>query len=206
MTLDLLPRIARGFFLRLFIDYSPDAPVRLVAKRSDIRAAFAGFKSSWRWIVLDNVVVPVDHPDIAVGSYFGRDGGCPFIVAGNEIKTHATGKRGTLRTEFERSDDVSGGFCHKGRSIPIRFGIRASGIEPVTGGRCKSTVMIDLTNFCQTIACWCEFHLRGTGNAAKSGCAPALHAFIHSIGKRHVFARIAVGGIIGPPDPRQPQR
>ena len=61
-------------------DNAVDAAMPLVAEGRLIRAALAGHPALGNRIVLNDVVVPVDHPDRPVRPDLGRDGSLPFIV------------------------------------------------------------------------------------------------------------------------------
>ena len=64
------------------VDDADDPPVFLVAQIALVRGSFTPFEAVRRGIVLNDEVVPVEHPDVAVGADFRGNGGGPFVVAG----------------------------------------------------------------------------------------------------------------------------
>ena len=66
-------------------DDAIDPPVRLVTQGGLVRRALARLVPLGRRVVLDDEVVPVDHPDLPVGADLGQDRRGPPVVAGNEV-------------------------------------------------------------------------------------------------------------------------
>ena len=180
---------------RCAVHHPPDAAVGLVAERRDVGAAFARLESRGRGIVLDNEVVPVDHPHLAVGADLGLDRCRPLVVAGDEVPGHAAREAGAARGKRERGHNVPCGLAHERRAIPVFLGIRPGRVEPVAGGGREVAVMIDLPDRHGAVARRLrrEFHLRTAGDAVERGRAPAADPLVDAVGQRHVLARVAVG-------------
>ena len=146
--------------------------------------------------MLDDVVVPVDHPDLAVWPHVGLDRCRPFIVAGDEVPGHAAGEGGGLRHELERRHDVARRLADEGGAVPVFPRVGTGGIEPVAGRGGEPAVVIDLTDGDRLVrsgSLRSQFHLGAAGDAGERGRTPAADPFIHAIRERHVFARVAVG-------------
>ena len=170
--------------------------MRLVAERRDIGPSLARLEAGRRGIVLDNVVVPVDHPDLAVGPHVGLDRGRPFVVAGDEVPGHAAGEGGSFRYELERRHDVARRLADEGGAVPVFLWIGPRGVEPVAGRGGEPAVMVDLTDGDRLVrsgSLRSQFHLGAAGDTGERGRTPAADAFIDAIRERHVFAGIAVG-------------
>ena len=181
---------------RCIVHDPPDPPVRLVAERRDVCPAFACLEAGRRRIVLDNVVVPVNHPDLAVGPHVGLDRCRPFVVAGDEVPGHAAGEGGSFRHELERRHDVARRLADEGGAVPVFPRVGTGGIEPVAGRGGEPAVVIDLTDGDRLVrsgSLRSQFHLGAAGDAGERGRTPAADTFIDAIRERHVFARIAVG-------------
>ena len=181
---------------RRIVHDPPDPPVRLVAKRRDIGPSLARLEAGRRGIVLDDVVVPVDHPDLAVGPHIGLDRCRPFVVAGDEVPGHAAGEGGPLRCKLERRDDVARRLTDEGGAIPVFPRVGPRGVEAVAGRSSEPAVMIDLPDGDRLVrsgSLRSQFHLGAAGDAGERGRTPAADAFIDAVGQRHVLAGVAVG-------------
>ncbi len=62
-----------------------DPAVRLVAEVGRRKLPPPRLESGRGRIVLDDIVVPVDHPDLAVGTTSGHGRGGPLVVAGEQV-------------------------------------------------------------------------------------------------------------------------
>src|SRR5262245_7856270 len=115
-----------------------------VAQVGFVGSAAAGAEAGGRWIVLHDVVVPVDEPDITVGANFSLNGARPFVVAGYAIPGILRAEACALRPQNERGDQMTGGLADKGRAVPVFAGIVAGGVKSVPGGSREAAVPIDL--------------------------------------------------------------
>ena len=77
-------RTARDGFAVLGDD-AVDAAVRLVAQGGLVGGPLAGLEPCGRRVVLDDEVVPVDHPHVPVRADLGHDRRGPLVVAGHEV-------------------------------------------------------------------------------------------------------------------------
>ena len=178
-----------------FVDDPEDPAVALVAQGGFVGVPLAVLEAGRRGIVLDDVVVPIDHPHLAVRAHLGGDRRRPFVVAGEEIPGHPAREAGAAGRELEGGDDVAGRLTDEGGAIPVFARIGAGGVEPVAGGGGELAEMIDLPD--RSIAAvepLGDLHRRTAGDPAEGRGAPAADALVNPIGQRHVFAGIAVGG------------
>ena len=171
--------------------------MHLVAKRRLVGVALAVFKAGRRRVVLDNEVVPVDHPDLTVRTDVGLDRRRPLVVARHEAPGHAASEGGAARRDLERGHHVAGGLADEGGAVPILAGVGPGGVEPVAGRRGEPAVVVDLANRGLAVGRALprrHLHLGASRDAAERGGVPAANPFVDAVGQRHLFARVAVGG------------
>ncbi|MFM1941647.1 MAG: hypothetical protein RI897_629 [Verrucomicrobiota bacterium] len=120
-------------------DQAIDASVLAVAVGIDVGVAFAvftavaaAFRGGGR-VVLDDEVVPVGDPEVAVGADFGGDGGEPFICAGDDGEAVNGLVAGAVGDVFEHAEEVSGGATDEGHGILPRGREAVGGGEGVAG-------------------------------------------------------------------------
>ena len=177
-----------------FVDDAENPAVALVAERRLVGVPLAVLEAGRRGIVLDDVVVPIDHPHLAVRAHLGGDRRRPFIVAGEEIPGHPAREAGAARRELEGGDDVAGRLADEGGAIPVFAGVGPGRVEPVAGGGGELPEVVDLPDRgIAAVESLGDLHHRAAGNPAEGRGAPAADALVNPIGKRHVFAGIAVG-------------
>ena len=141
-------RVERNW-LRLVIfptDDPVDSPVSLVAERGDVGVPFAGLEAFGCRVVLDDVAVPVNHPDLAVGAHLGGDRRGPFIVAGDEVPTVFRGVVRSILQEDERRGQVAGRLRDERRLVPVGLGIGSRGVDRVSGGGGEPAEPVHLAN------------------------------------------------------------
>ena len=186
--------VRRG--LRGLMHHPPEPAVHLVAERRLVGVALAVGEARRRRVVLDDEVVPVDHPHLAVGADVGLDRRGPLVVAGHEAPGHPAAEGRARGGDLERGHHVTGRLADERGAVPILAGIRPGCVEPMAGGGRKPAVMIHLAD--RRLAFGAtrprgEFHLRRAGNAAECGGVPAAHPLVDPVGQRHVLAGVAVG-------------
>ena len=120
---------------RPLVDDPVDPPVGLVAQRGLVGGPLAGLEPARRGVVLDDVVVPVDDPDVAVGADLGRDRRGPFVVAGQQVPAVVGDDVAPLALERERGDQVPGRLGDERRLVPVLAGIGPRGVERMAGRR-----------------------------------------------------------------------
>ena len=159
----------------------------LVAQRCVVSRAFAGAKTARGRVVLDHVVIPVAHPEGAVGAHFRANRRGPLVVAGDEVAPVVRGKIRAARFDMEFAEEVAGGLCDELHAVPvfrreiprrINRAARSRGVTPViihlpdlVGDRIKALAVRD-----------------GRQHARR----PAIDRFVIAIGDRHIHARVAV--------------
>ncbi len=128
------------------IDDPIDATVLLVSQVGHVGVSGTGLETAWRRIVLDDVVVPVDHPDISVGTDFGHDRRRPLVVAGEQVRGAAGLEPCAVTIQHKRADQVPGRSGHKCGAIPVGLRIAAGRVQSMAGRGGVAAVMIDLAD------------------------------------------------------------
>ena len=166
-----------------------DATVLLVAQLGLVGGPFARFKSGWRGVVLHDVVVPVDYPDLPIGANLGHDRRRPFIVAGDQIESVFRSEHGAAGVEHEARHQVAGRAIHEGHSVPILLRIGPGGIQRVTGSRGEAAVEVNLSHLVRD-----RFEFVAFGNRLQvQACSPTFDPFVIPVGDRHMHAGAAIG-------------
>ena len=124
-----------------------NAAVGFVAQRDFVGVALARFEARGRGVVLHDVVVPIDHPQRAVGADLGHDGRGPFVVTREKRAAVLRNEIRAVRFEHEFADKMPGGFGHERDAVPIRFRKTPRRVERVARGRGVTAVDIDLAHF-----------------------------------------------------------
>ena len=115
------------------MDHAVDAAVLAVAIGIDVGVSLTVFRiipgaAFVRGrVVLNNKIVPVGHPEIAVGSYFGDDWAEPFIGAGHEAKGVDGLVAGILGADVVHAEEIAGGPTNERASIAPGFGESGAG-------------------------------------------------------------------------------
>ena len=165
-----------------------DAAVFLVAQVGRIRVALTAFETMGSWVVLHNVVVPVEHPDISVRTNFRHDRRRPLIVAGQQIERTGCLEIRSPRAEHECAHQMSGGTVHKRSPIPVLPRIAPCRIQRMTGSRRVAAKLVHLPHLVGD-----RFEQERIGDRAQcQRRLPAAHALVVPVGDRHVHTGIAV--------------
>ena len=176
------------------VDDAENPAVALVAQGGFVGVPLAVLEAGRRGVVLDDVVVPIDHPHLAVRPHLGGDRRRPFVVAGEEIPGHPARESGAAGRELEGGDDVAGRLADEGGAIPVFARIGPGRVEPVAGGSGELPEMVDLADRgIAAVAALGNLHQGAAGDPAEGRGAPAADALVNPIGQRHVLAGIAVG-------------
>src|SRR5205814_10492552 len=93
--------------------------VRFVAQRGFVGVPFSASKPSRCGIVLNDIVIPINHPNGAIGPYLGADRCGPFVIAGGEIRGVMRREVRAMGFEKEQAEQVACGFCHELPPVPI---------------------------------------------------------------------------------------
>src|SRR5262249_46984701 len=107
--------------------------MRLISQGRFIRVSFAGLEAGGPRVVLPDVVVPVDHPDVAVRPDFGHDWSGPLVAAGQKIPGVARAEVTAGFVENKAGDQMSGRLRHEGDAVPVFLRISAGGVERMPG-------------------------------------------------------------------------
>ena len=111
-------------------------------RRSPCRSGSRG-----RRVVLDDVVVPVDHPDVAVGTDLGHDRARSTRRRWRQVAAVVATKSLPRRFERERGDEVPGRLGDERDAVPVLPRIGAGRVERMAGRRGEAAVPVDLADF-----------------------------------------------------------
>ena len=87
---------------RRLVHDAVDAAVLLVAQVALVGGPLAGLEALRRRVVLDDEVVPVEHPDVPVRADLGHDRGGPLVVAGEQVERVGRPEVAAVAAEHER--------------------------------------------------------------------------------------------------------
>ena len=149
-----------------------------------------------RGIVLGNEVVPVGHPDRAVGADLRLHGRHPFLGAGQQIPAVARHEPRALFLHDALAHQVRGRLGDERDAIPIRPGIRARRVEVMAGGRRVAAVHVDLPDVRRDVVRGVELRhglIAGPAAGAHARAEPRDVLEV-AIRDRHVEARLVVRG------------
>jgi hypothetical protein len=138
--------------------------------------------------VLDDVVVPVDDPDMPVRPHFRHDRCGPFVVARQQVPAVLAAEVGAVPRQTEHGGQVPRRVAHKGGAVPVLARISARGVDGMPRGGGEAAVVIDGPDLVGDRIKPVAFR-----NRAKHAAAPAADPFVVPVGNRHVDARVAVG-------------
>ena len=127
-------------------DKPVDAAMLFVAEFGLVGVALAVVEANRRRVVLNDEVVPVEHPRVAIRTDLGHDRGVPFVVASNQVPAVAGLEVAAERLQHERGRQVPGRVADEGGAIPVRLRVIAGGVQGMARGRGESVVVIDLTD------------------------------------------------------------
>ncbi len=162
----------------------------LVTQVGLVGISFAGFEAPWRGIVLNDVVVPIDDPNIAVRSHLRHDRGGPLVVTGEQIERAGGTEIAAIGFQHEGTNQVSGRPVDEGGSVPILAGVLPGRVQRVTRCRRVSAMLIHLANVLGNRIK--EISIRDRIESQRR--RPTAHPFVVAVGNRHVDTRVAVGG------------
>ena len=96
--------------------------------------------------MLDDVVVPVDDPDVAVGADLGRDRRGPLVVAGEQVPALYAAKSLPLRSSVNVATRCPVGSATNAVRFQYWLGIGPGGVEGVAGRGGEAAVLVDLAD------------------------------------------------------------
>ena len=120
--------------------------MREIAKISLVGISGTIVKTLGRWIVLDDIAVPVCHPNSTIGSYFGKYRREPFVSASHQVEAFLVIEISAFFLHVVLVQDMAGWFCNKRDAVPIFFREGPGGIKIMSGGSGKSTECIHLAH------------------------------------------------------------
>ena len=133
---------------RRVMHHPPEPAMHLVAEWRLVGVALAIFKARGRRVVLDDEVVPVHHPDLAIGADVSLDRRRPLVVACHQTPGHPAAEGSAARRDLKRRHDVAGRFADEGGAVPVFTRIGPGGVEPVACRSSEMAVVIDLPHGC----------------------------------------------------------
>ena len=163
--------------------------MNLVAQGCYVGVAFSVPVAPGGGVVLDDIVVPVDHPDHAIGADLGHDRCRPFVIACQQIPAVTSQVITADAFDEEGGDEVAGRSVDEGRAVPIVLRVAAGGIERVSCRRGKVLVMIYLPDVRRD-----RVETGGLRARVETLRRPAPYRFVVAVGHRHIDTRIPVGG------------
>ena len=180
-------QVDRGHLAGLIPRDPIDPAVAFVAERRLVGVALAVLEPVRRRVVLDDVVVPIEHPHGAVRSDLRHDGRAPFVRAGEEALFVPRHVVRALALQPEHADQVTGGFGHKRHAVPEVLGIIACGVEGMarTGG--VAAVGIHLADLSGD-----GVEILPVGDGFHAAGGPAVDGFVVAVRHRHVPRRVVV--------------
>ena len=112
-----------------------------------VGCADAVAETGGRRVVLDDVVVPVEDPDVAVRADFGHDRRAPFVAAGDEVHRAVRTIAGAIPLEHEHADEVARRLGDERRAIPPLLRIGAGRVDGLAGAGRVGVEVVDLPDF-----------------------------------------------------------
>ena len=134
------------------MDHAVDAAVLTVAIGIDVGVSLAVFRiipgaAFVRGrVVLNNKIVPIGHPEIAVGAHLGNDGAKPFIGTGHEAKCVDSLVAGILRADVVHAEEIAGGPANERAPIAPCLGESRTGGKGVAAAGGVGVEGIDLSD------------------------------------------------------------
>ena len=173
------------------IDHAVDAAVLAVAVGVDVRVAAAvfcivpGAAFIGRGVMLDDEIIPVGHPQVAIGANLGHDRAEPFIGAGHETVGVDGLVAGVLGADVVHAEQVAGGAANERAAVAPCLGEAGAGGKGMAaaGGVCVKG--IDLPNVRRD-----GEEARGVGNHLR---ALAALAAVDGCGQSAEEGRVIVG-------------
>ena len=171
------------------MDDPVDPSMRLVPQRRLVRIAAAVLESLRRRVVLDDVVVPVDHPHVAVRPDLGHDRRGPLVVAGEQVPRVLRLVRRPVRLDRETGDQVAGRLADEGGAVPVFLRIRPRGVDGVAAASSELAVPVDLPDLVGD-----RMHAGVFRDHRQHARRHAADLLVVAVRDREMDARIAVGG------------
>ena len=161
----------------------------LVAQRCVVSRAFAGAETARRRVVLDDIVIPVAHPERAVGADFRADRRGPLVVAGGEVAPVVRYEIGPPRFEMKLAEQVAGRFGDKLNAVPVVSRKIPRRVDRAARAGRVASVVIHLTDLVGE-----RIETLAVRDGRQHAGGPAVDRFVIAIGNRHIHARVAVRG------------
>ena len=131
----------------ILIDQPIHTAVALVAMIGRIGTARTTFKTLGNGVVLNDDVVPVDHPDLPIGADGRRDRGGPLIIAGEQVELIDRHEPAAARFHCKLADQMPGWLGDEIDVVPVERRIGAGGVKIGPGPGGVPAMLIDLANF-----------------------------------------------------------
>ena len=171
------------------VDEPVDASMHLVPQRRHVGVAPSVLVAPGGGVVLDDVIVPVNHPDHPIRTDLREDGRRPFVITGQQVPAVARQVVAADALDEKGGDEVPGGAVDEGGAVPIVFWVAAGGIEGVPGPGGEVVVLVHLPDVGRD-----RIEARRLGGHTETTGGPPPHRLVIAVGDGHVDARIAVGG------------
>src|ERR1700736_5184131 len=131
---------------RTLVNNAVDPAVLLVAQLSLVGVTLAGLPSRRRRVMLHDVVVPVDHPNLAVGPDLGQDGRGPLVSAGEQVPGVLRAEARAVGLDLKRGEQVAGRLSHECRAVPVLPWTAARRVKRMAGPGREMAVPVNLAD------------------------------------------------------------
>ena len=118
----------------------------LVAQFAFISVSFTRLEALGRWVVLDDEVIPIDHPNVSIGADFGHRRSGPFVHTRDQVERARASVASTHSIENIRSNTVTRRFANKRQPVPPLFRIVPGSVKCVASSGCVRTELVHLPN------------------------------------------------------------
>src|SRR2546425_13156968 len=112
---------------------SINPPMLFVAQGRFISGPAARAEAARRRIVLDDVVVPIHHPERPVRADFAVNGRAPFVIAGRKVASIMRDEIRAVSFEIKLAKQMASRFGDKLDAIPILLRKLPSGVNAAAG-------------------------------------------------------------------------
>ena len=130
--------------------------------------------------MLNNVVVPIQYPDVSIGPDFRHDRRGPFVITGQQVDRRVGLHPCAITLDHERTNQLASGTTYKSSAIPPGLRIVASCVQSMAC-RCRvAAVVIDLSHLV------CDGVEQVVGADHRKGLgSPSLYAFVITVRDGH---------------------
>ena len=139
-------RLRHGFV----IAHAVDASVSEIAQVGFVGIATSIFEARRHRVVLNNIAIPVGHPNSTIGTGLGKNRREPFVGTRHKVEVYSRAWAFgifVVAAPFLHHVlvyNMPGGFTNEGHIVPVGLRKGAGGVEIMARRRCKTAEHIDL--------------------------------------------------------------